>query len=105
MTPGRIYVIASYSLEAGTSFNNGQGGIGTIDPLINFIQDQYNNSGRAEYPYQTDHLPGPWLGANFKFIALAVPEPATWVMLIGGFAMVGGTLRSRRRGQGLLATA
>jgi PEP-CTERM motif len=27
----------------------------------------------------------------------AVPEPATWAMLIIGFGMVGGTLRTRRR--------
>jgi hypothetical protein len=27
----------------------------------------------------------------------AVPEPATWAMMIGGFGMVGGSLRSRRR--------
>ncbi|MBT2185704.1 PEP-CTERM sorting domain-containing protein [Sphingobium sp. H33] len=26
-----------------------------------------------------------------------VPEPATWAMMIGGLAMVGGTLRRRRR--------
>lgn len=29
----------------------------------------------------------------------AVPEPATWAMMIGGFGMVGGTLRRRRIGQ------
>ena len=27
----------------------------------------------------------------------AVPEPATWAMMIGGFALVGGALRSARR--------
>lgn len=27
----------------------------------------------------------------------AVPEPATWAMMIGGFGMVGGTMRYRRR--------
>lgn len=27
----------------------------------------------------------------------AVPEPATWALLLGGFAMVGGTLRARKR--------
>lgn len=30
-------------------------------------------------------------------IASAVPEPATWAMMIGGFAMMGGALRRRRR--------
>jgi hypothetical protein len=27
----------------------------------------------------------------------AVPEPATWAMMIGGFAMVGAGMRMRRR--------
>ena len=27
----------------------------------------------------------------------AVPEPATWAMMIGGFGMVGGAMRSARR--------
>jgi hypothetical protein len=29
----------------------------------------------------------------------AVPEPATWAMMIGGFGMVGGAMRSARRKQ------
>ena len=32
----------------------------------------------------------------FQSNVLAVPEPATWAMLIGGFGMIGGTLRRRR---------
>ena len=33
----------------------------------------------------------------------AVPEPATWAMMIGGFAMMGGALRRRSRGAQLAA--
>ena len=34
--------------------------------------------------------------ANFNFeVAGAVPEPATWAMMIGGFGLVGGALRRR----------
>jgi len=29
----------------------------------------------------------------------AVPEPASWAMMVGGFGMAGGALRSRRRNQ------
>lgn len=32
-------------------------------------------------------------------IRAAVPEPATWAMMIGGFGMVGGAMRSARRKQ------
>ena len=34
----------------------------------------------------------------------AVPEPATWAMMIGGFGLVGGAMR-RRRVQGKIVTA
>ncbi len=30
-------------------------------------------------------------------VARAVPEPGTWMLMVGGFGVVGGTLRSRRR--------
>jgi hypothetical protein len=33
-----------------------------------------------------------------------VPEPATWAMMIGGFAMVGGAMRSARRKQKVRVT-
>jgi len=33
----------------------------------------------------------------------AVPEPATWAMMIGGFGLAGGALRSARRRRGRLA--
>jgi len=42
------------------------------------------NSGTITVTYEALDTPG------------AVPEPATWAMLIGGFGMVGGTLRRRR---------
>jgi hypothetical protein len=34
---------------------------------------------------------------------LAVPEPETWVMLVGGFGLIGGVLRRRREGAVSLA--
>jgi hypothetical protein len=38
-------------------------------------------------------------GATFKigFAAGAVPEPTTWAMMLVGFAIVGATVRYRRR--------
>jgi hypothetical protein len=32
-----------------------------------------------------------------SFRATAVPEPSTWAMMIMGFGMVGGAMRSNRR--------
>ena len=37
--------------------------------------------------------------SSFTLGASAVPEPATWAMMIGGFGMVGGAMRRTRRKQ------
>ena len=34
---------------------------------------------------------------TLAFVASAIPEPATWAMMIGGFGMVGGAIRRRQR--------
>jgi hypothetical protein len=39
---------------------------------------------------------------NNRLLAAAVPEPAAWAMLVGGFAVVGGALRRRRASTGRL---
>lgn len=36
---------------------------------------------------------------SFKNVAVAVPEPASWAMMIAGFGLAGGTLRLRRNRQ------
>ena len=48
---------------------------------------------------------GPWAGtagaasfADQLFVrSVAVPEPGTWAMMLGGFGVLGGALRNRRR--------
>lgn len=48
-------------------------------------------------------LPNNWAFASFQYYGeLAtppgdVPEPASWVMMLGGFGLIGGALRARRR--------
>ncbi|MDB5453794.1 MAG: hypothetical protein JWO33_2372, partial [Caulobacteraceae bacterium] len=34
---------------------------------------------------------------NVSLDVAAVPEPATWAMMIAGFGMIGGAMRHRRR--------
>ena len=34
---------------------------------------------------------------SFATVATATPEPATWAMMVAGFGLVGGALRTRRR--------
>ncbi|WP_375290935.1 PEPxxWA-CTERM sorting domain-containing protein [Qipengyuania sp.] len=50
-------------------------------------------------------LPGTVITATTDFSGAAVPEPATWAMLILGFGTIGGAMRARRRGEGRFATA
>ena len=49
--------------------------------------------------------PGYDYGANVSatFTLTAVPEPATWAMMIGGFAVVGAAARRRNSGDRVLA--
>jgi hypothetical protein len=41
---------------------------------------------------------------NNRLLSAAVPEPATWAMLVGGFAVIGGSLRRRRASNARLLT-
>jgi hypothetical protein len=54
-----------------------------------------------------DGTPGgtgtPIFDTGFITVPTAIPEPATWAMMIMGFGGVGGLLRSRRRREAMLA--
>lgn len=73
---GKIRSVTSYGLSFGTSFGDFRDGL---------------NSSFGEF---SGYVP---LYLHAAFIAAAVPEPATWAMMIAGFGMVGAGLRSRRR--------
>ncbi|WP_233150815.1 PEPxxWA-CTERM sorting domain-containing protein [Sphingomonas mollis] len=69
-------------------------------PSTGVAPDAYAGGSLISTRAQTGYcLTGP-CDANFRFttMAAAVPEPATWAMMLVGFAMVGGTVRYRRRG-------
>lgn len=64
--------------------------------------------GVQSYP-NCPNTPASQCDLNFRVtgtraVTAAVPEPATWAMMIGGFAMMGGALRRRSRAT-TLATA
>ncbi len=61
--------------------------------LIDFFA---NNSGGGSV---TDFAAGYQDGYNGVSLAASVPEPASWALMLAGFAMVGGATRYRRRQQ------
>jgi hypothetical protein len=72
---GKITSVTSYGLSFGVGFGDIRAGL---------------NSSFGEF---SGYVP---LYLHADFIANAVPEPATWAMMIAGFGMVGAGLRSRR---------
>lgn len=74
---GRIMSVTSYGISFGTGF-------GDIRPGLNSSFGEM--SGFVPVYIHRDFIAG----------AMAVPEPATWAMLIAGFGLVGGALRRRR---------
>ena len=62
-----------------------------------------NTNPRVDYfSYSSGGLP---IYETRNVSLAAVPEPATWAMMIGGFGMIGGALRSTRRGRAIAAAA
>jgi hypothetical protein len=65
--------------------------IGSIAPFTAFASRPFSwlqyNPGLAHSVH---------VGGTYSATISAVPEPATWMMLIGGFGLVGGALRRRR---------
>ena len=59
------------------------------------VADQYNalNNGA---PYAGYPTAGYWT-ATIPIVSPRVPEPASWAMMLAGFGLVGGAMRSRRR--------
>jgi hypothetical protein len=96
------YIYASYDASAAYDpagyFINGDYTQLTLD------EDQFRqgmvtfnlNAGDSYgfYIYTTDGCCGPGF---LLFGAAPAPEPASWAMMVGGFGLIGGAMRSRRR--------
>lgn len=75
---------------------------------MNWVRDTFRfvaAGTSTDLSFAADATAGCCFGPALDNISIAaVPEPASWAMMIGGFALVGGALRSRRRSTAL-ATA
>jgi hypothetical protein len=97
LSTGTEYVIGAYTTELATSLNTGQGGTGSIDPLVNVIHDRYSNfTNSFSFASQTDsRASGAWLGANFRFGNVnQVPVPGSLALVgVGLFALLASARR------------
>lgn len=71
-----------------TLANGGQSGVNTNGMLV--------VTGNAGEKFKSITLASGTNSMEVDNLAVAVPEPATWALMIGGFGMAGGMLRRRR---------
>lgn len=101
-----------FSIDLADVYNNGTGGnveltftdlIGTtsqivsLDQLVGGQTFVFNRSALSSFTMRGVTTQGQWL--QFDNVAVdvgAVPEPATWIMMLMGFAAVGGAMRRQR---------
>lgn len=82
---GQIASVTSYGLTFGLGF-------GDIDNTLNDTFGEFN--GFVSTAYNANYIN--------SVLAGSVPEPATWAMMLGGFALIG-TMARRRRTAGTLS--
>lgn len=99
LTAGVHYIVGAYIVgDLASSFGTGQGGSATINPDVTIYGDRFSNfNSTFSFPSENQHSgSAAWVGGNFNLVQGGVPEPATWALMISGFALAGVSLRRRR---------
>lgn len=101
--------ISAITLSAGTYTIGGTYLGGTLAPVpVSGAVDAPGFTWLADEQLQTSALAMPTVSTggygdhafalvNLSFAGSAAPEPASWAMMLGGFGMIGGAMRARRR--------
>jgi hypothetical protein len=99
---GVTYQRSLDGLEAGVTLLRGlePGALPGFGDYINLV-DNGNNLYTISYDFRNDGLSQDQVRFQISSVS-AVPEPATWAMMIGGFGLAGVAIRRRRS---ILATA
>ena len=87
-------------MENGIAYGPSDDGVGGPSGDFNLFGKSGTDApfGNNFFDLGTDHGDGDDLAVtSIAPVAPGVPEPATWAMLIGGFDLLGSTLRRRRR--------
>ncbi|MEQ1547464.1 MAG: PEPxxWA-CTERM sorting domain-containing protein [Chakrabartia sp.] len=101
LASGQQYFIGGRDLiNDGDSYVTSVSGL-TVSPQITFLGSAVSTRGSGfAFPSSINNITtGGRFGPNFEFTDLgtgAVPEPATWAMMLAGFGMIGGAMRSRK---------
>lgn len=95
LTSGQDYIVGAYQGGDGlaTSLNTPQGGVGTYRIGVSVVEDRFSGPSAFAFPDQTAGFAGgAWLGANLD-LGYAVPEPASWSLMLVGIGALGLALR------------
>jgi len=101
---GTDWLIGAFGKFPGDS-NNGLSSRGAADFRVRFMLDSNLNlvSARGGYSNPSASFDTTDATGIVSLNVTAVPEPATWALLLGGFGLVGLTMRSRRKLEGAVA--
>lgn len=96
---GDFLIDTEEGLVTGSAFANG-GALGTV-PLFTLNSDlelflTETAAGAFVQVFDAPDLSGVLIGTAAPSFQTAIPEPQSWALMIGGFALLGGTLRRRR---------
>ena len=99
---GDVYNYA-YGGQVRFDFNGDSAGTEYVDldNLVGLQTFTFNKTGLISFNYTPLTTTGAWIQADNVVMDLkqngAVPEPASWAMMLGGFGLVGGALRGTKR--------
>lgn len=97
---------AFYMTTPGGSSSQNATALTNAETLANtYLSNVKNNTWTVNNAYTLKVLYSANQQSQVFLDTAAVPEPATWGMMVIGFGLVGGALRSRRRSAGVLAAA
>ena len=112
LTPGTYQIEATYDSSSNKDYNPYEPGgtssitFDTLGGALSLAGDYYNYPGVGGMATTPDALSTGGYGAG-TFEASAVPEPATWAIMLAGLIGLGAILRvgGRRKNAGLIATS